>query len=87
MKDLKPILTTFNVSRYPKNLFTVEQWRRFGKELRIKGHINAARKYAELKGGAFIAKDDGKLIVLTKLSDGTIRTNIYNDKEWIFEEV
>lgn len=87
MKDLKPVLTTFSKRNYPVNLLTVPDWRRFAKEaLGIRSYVNAAKKYAELKGGAFIIKADGKLVVLTRLQDGKIRTKTFKDREWIFEE-
>jgi hypothetical protein len=76
--------TIFNLSALPSNLQSPIDWlkfanRAFAKPVSIQ---TAMRKVAEQRGGAVLLKPDGKLIVITKLQSGKLRTTTYAEGEW-----
>lgn len=82
---MTPVMTTF-AKIMPVNLLTVPEWRRFASEaLGIESWENAARRYAEMRGGAHIERADGSLIVFTRTQDGKARKTTYKPGSWQWE--
>lgn len=81
--SLRPVFTAFDRAALPTNLLTVADYRTFGKA--VHGTLSwetAARKYAEVRGGAVVLRGDDSLVVFTKLSCGKIRRTTYKSGEW-----
>lgn len=64
-RDFRAKRTFFNRSQ-PSNLLTVEEWITFSRHAyKSENWMVGVRKYAALKGGAHVLREDGTLLVFT----------------------
>lgn len=83
---MTPVMTTFITNAMPVNLRTVPEWRRFAREgLGIESWEAAARRWADMRGGSYVERADGSLIVFTKLTTGKVRKTTYKPGTWRWE--
>lgn len=78
-------LTNFNADGMPVNLRTVPEFRKFANAIGKPSWFSAMRFFANQRGGAYVMRADGSLLVLTKLQSGKLRQTTYKPGSWAFE--
>jgi hypothetical protein len=69
----------------PTNLLTIKEWSRFAREaFKIQSWENAAKRYAEIKGGAHVLLPNDTLVIFTQREDGKIsrQSQKYGTWKW-----
>ena len=84
-RDFRAKRTFFNRSQ-PSNLLTVAEWTTFSRHAyKSENYMVGVRKYADLKGGAHVLREDGTLVVFTKRSELNLERTLYPIGTWGWE--
>jgi hypothetical protein len=76
------VKTFFSKKNYPSNLLTVADYRVFARSQGLRNWKTAAKRYAKSKGGAFVVRADGSLLVFTRNDAGNIRQKTFHSWGW-----
>ena len=85
-RDFRAKRTFFNRSQ-PSNLLRVSDWTEFAKRAyKSDNWMVGVRKYAELKGGAHVLREDGTLLVFTVRGPLNLERTSYPIGTWGWEQ-